>query len=181
MSFNFKELSLTGVELSTSAPILTPGRYVVEVTDASLKDTRNGGTAVELNMKDTKGGGTLRAWLNVFVPASKPATRIGREQLKALLTFGGHPTPDNPSDISSLKGLKVGASVGKDTYMSDGEERVGSKLKGFFDPSEIDPDIKPKAGSPDQDKSDSDKPSDSPTDDIDDEIPFQAWLTRGGS
>ena len=56
--------------------------------------------------------------------------------------------------------------------MSDGEERVGSKLKGFFDPSEIDPDIKPKAGSPDQDKSDSDKPSDSPTDDIDDEIPF---------
>ena len=29
----------------------------------------------------------------------------------------------------------------------DGEERTGSKLKGFFDPSEIDPDT-PKKSSP---------------------------------
>ena len=167
MSFNFKELSLSGVELSTSAPILTPGRYVVEVTDSFLKTTKNGGNAVELTMKDTKGGGTLRGWLNVNVPSSKPATRIGREQLKALLTFGGHPTPDSPGDVASIIGLKVGASVGKDTYMSDGEERVGSKLKGFFDPSEVDPDAKPV--SPTQSYEDDGSPSST---NLDDEIPF---------
>ncbi len=167
MSFNFKELSLSGVELSTSPQILTPGRYIVEVTDASLKQTKNGGTAVELSMSDTKGGGSIRAWLNVQVPSSKPATRIGREQLKALLTFGGHPTPDNPSDIASLKGLKVGASVGKDTYTTDnGEEKTGSKLKGFFDPSEIDPDAKPV--SPSQSSGE----ASSSSKDLDDEIPF---------
>tara|TARA_B100000745_G_scaffold300348_1_gene253925 strand:+ start:1248 stop:1757 length:510 start_codon:yes stop_codon:yes gene_type:complete len=144
MAFNFKELSLSEVDVSTAAPILMPGRYVVEVKDAELRGTKNGGDAVQISMTDTKGGGSLRGWLNVNVPSSKPATRIGREQLKALLTFGGHPTPDNPNDIKSLIGLTVGISVGKDTYQKDGVEREGSKLKGFFDPSELDPDILPK-------------------------------------
>tara|TARA_Y100000813_G_C24092312_1_gene318803 strand:- start:53 stop:559 length:507 start_codon:yes stop_codon:yes gene_type:complete len=147
MAFNFRELNLSGVDISSAPQILQPGRYVVTITDAFIKQTRNGGSAVELSLTDVKGQGTLRAWINVNVPSSQTATRIGREQLKALLIHGGHPTPDNPSDIASLKGLKVGASVQKDTYTMDGEERTGSKLKGFFDPSEIDPDT-PKKSSP---------------------------------
>jgi len=169
MAFNFKELSLSEVEISTAAPILMPGRYVVEVKDAEIRETRNGGNSVQISMTDTKGGGSLRGWLNVNVPSSKPATRIGREQLKALLTFGGHPTPDNPSDIKSLIGLTVGISVGKDTYQKDGVEREGSKLKGFFDPSELDPDILPKNQSL---TSLSDVASAKKAEDLDDEIPF---------
>ena len=141
MAFNFRDLNLSGVEISSAPQILKPGRYVVEVSEAFTKQTRNGGTAIELTMSDTKGGGSLRAWVNVHVPSSQTATRIGREQLKALVTFGGHPSPDNPGDIATLKGLKVGASVMTDTYTMDGEKREGSKLKGFFDPSEIDPEI----------------------------------------
>ena len=148
MSFNFNDLNLSGVEISSAPAMLKPGRYVVQITSSHLKQTRNGGTAVELSMTDVKGTGTLRAWVNVFVPSSTTANRIGREQLKALLTHGGHPTPDNPKDIGSIEGLKVGASVGTDTYTNDnGEERTGSKLKGFFDPSEIDPNIKKKVAS----------------------------------
>jgi hypothetical protein len=169
MAFNFKELSLSEVDVSTAAPILMPGRYVVEVKDAELRGTKNGGDAVQISMTDTKGGGSLRGWLNVNVPSSKPATRIGREQLKALLTFGGHPTPDNPSDINSLIGLTVGISVGKDTYTKDGVERDGSTLKGFFDPSELDPDILPKNQS---ETSLSDVASAKKAEDLDDEIPF---------
>ena len=120
MAFNFRELNLSGVDISSAPQILQPGRYVVTITDAFIKQTRNGGSAVELSLTDVKGQGTLRAWINVNVPASQTATRIGREQLKALLIHGGHPTPDNPSDIASLKGLKVGASVQKDTYTMDG-------------------------------------------------------------
>ena len=166
MSFSFNDLNLSGVEVSSSAPILEPGRYVVEIKEAGLKPTRNGGTAVELSMTSTNGKGSLRAWINVHVPSSKTATRIGREQLKALLIHGGHPSPDNPKDIASIKGLKVGASVGQDKYTTDsGEERVGSKLKGFFDPSEIDPSIeKRKAPSP---ANGSDK-----SDDLEETIPF---------
>jgi hypothetical protein len=147
MSFNFNDLNLSGVEISSAPAMLKPGRYVVQITSAHTKQTRNGGTAVELAMTDVKGMGSLRAWVNVFVPSSTVATRIGREQLKALLTHGGHPTPDNPKEISSIEGLKVGASVGSDKYTNDnGEERTGSKLKGFFDPSEIDPNIEKKVG-----------------------------------
>ena len=43
MAFNFRELNLSGVEVSGAAPILQPGRYVCEVTDAFLKPTKNGG------------------------------------------------------------------------------------------------------------------------------------------
>ena len=166
MSFSFNDLNLSGVEVSSSAPILEPGRYVVEIKEAGLKPTRNGGTAVELSMTATNGKGSLRAWINVHVPSSKTATRIGREQLKALLIHGGHPSPDNPKDITSVKGLKVGASVGQDKYTTDsGKERIGSKLKGFFDPSEIDPSIeKRKAPSP---ANGSDK-----SDDLEESIPF---------
>jgi|8_EtaG_2_1085327.scaffolds.fasta_scaffold00080_12 hypothetical protein len=168
MSFSFNDLNLSGVEVSTSAPILEPGRYVVEVKEAGLKPTRNGGTAVELSMTDTKGKGSLRAWINVHVPSSKVATRIGREQLKALLIHGGHPNPNNPSDIGSIKGLKVGASVGQDKYKTDtGEERIGSRLKGFFDPSDIDPSIEKRANGKVENSTASDK-----SDDLEETIPF---------
>ena len=65
-----------------------------------------------------------------------------------------------------MNGLKVGASVGQDKYTTDsGEERIGSKLKGFFDPSEIDPSIeKRKAPSPANGSDNSD--------DLDESIPF---------
>tara|TARA_B100000424_G_scaffold271708_1_gene276050 strand:- start:39829 stop:40338 length:510 start_codon:yes stop_codon:yes gene_type:complete len=141
MAFNFRELNLSGVEVSGAAPILQPGRYVCEVTDAFLKPTKNGGSSIEITLNDTKGGGSVRSWVNVHVPISEQATRIGREQLKALLIYGGHSNPERPGDISSLKGLKVGVSVGQDKYTMDGVEKVGSKVKGFFDPSEIDPAI----------------------------------------
>lgn len=166
MSFNFNELNLSGVDISSAPAMLKPGRYVVQITSSHLKQTRNGGTAVELAMTDVKGMGSLRAWINVHVPSSTTATRIGREQLKALLTHGGHPSPDNPKDIGSIAGLKVGASVGSDKYTTDnGEERIGSKLKGFFDPADIDPNIERKTVSPNGAKS-----TDSPG--SDDKIPF---------
>jgi len=63
----------------------------------------------------------------------KPMTqKWGREKLKALLTHGGHPTPDKPGDISSLKGLSVGVHVEKDEYTDNtGMKREGSRVKRF--------------------------------------------------
>lgn len=137
MSFSFNELNLSNVQVSSGSATLKPGRYQCEVTDAVLRDTRTGGKQIEVSLNDLAGGGNIRVWLNVHLPSSQEATRIGREQLKAMLTFGGHATPDNPSDISSLKGLKPGVRVVSDSYQKDGETRTGSTVKGFFDPAEI--------------------------------------------
>tara|TARA_R100001460_G_scaffold104937_1_gene151020 strand:- start:2597 stop:2833 length:237 start_codon:yes stop_codon:yes gene_type:complete len=78
-----------------------------------------------------------------------------------MLTFGGHASPDKPSDIATLKGLKPGVRVVSDTYQQDGEERTGSTVKGFFDPSEI--------GGKSSDPPSENEKSD---DDLDDDIPF---------
>jgi hypothetical protein len=137
MSFSFNELNLSSLEVSSGSTTLSPGRYHCEVTEAKLRDTRTGGKQIEVTFNDLSGRGSIRSWINVHVPSSEKATRIGREQLKALLTFGGHSNPDRPEDIASMKGLKPGVSVVSDTYTKDGEEREGSTVKGYFDPAEI--------------------------------------------
>lgn len=157
MAFSFDNLNLAGVEAAGSSSTLKPGRYQCKVTDANLRDTRSGGKQVEVTLEDVSSGQSVRHWINVHVPSSDTATRIGREQLKALLAFGGHANPDKPGDIKSLKGLKPGVIVVSQTYNKDGEERTGSAVKGYFDPSEI--------GSPKAEPSKSDK-------DFEDDIPF---------
>lgn len=135
MAFSFNELNLSGVEVSTGGGTLQPGRHVCKISDAVIKDTRTGGKQLEVQLDSVKGGG-IRAWINVHVPASQDATRIGREQLKALLVHGGHPNPDRPGDVASMKGLTVGVAVKSDSYEKNGETRTGSRVHYFFDPSE---------------------------------------------
>lgn len=162
MAFSFNDLNLSSLEVASGSTTLKPGRYHCEVTDAKLRDTRTGGKQIEVSFNDLSGQGSIRAWINVHVPSSEKATRIGREQLKALLTFGGHSNPDHPEDIALMKGLKPGVSVVSDTYTKDGEEREGSAVKGYFDPAEIGG---TKAKPPADNQSDK-------KEDLDDDIPF---------
>jgi hypothetical protein len=136
MAFSFKDLNLSGVEAASAGSVLKPGRHVVTVAEAAIKTSRANGAILELKLTNQEGA--IRHWINVHVPNSEQATRIGREQLKALLVHGGHPNPDNPGGVEKIRNLQVGISVGSDTYTDkDGNERTGSKVKGFFDPSEI--------------------------------------------
>jgi hypothetical protein len=136
MAFSFKDLNLSGVEAASAGSVLKPGRHVVTVAEAQIKTSRSNGAILELKLTNQEGA--IRHWINVHVPNSEQATRIGREQLKALLVHGGHPNPDNPGGVEKIRGLTVGVSVGSDTYTDkDGNERTGSKVKGFFDPSEV--------------------------------------------
>jgi len=132
--FSFNNLNLSEVEFSGGSSILDPGRHVVKVDSAELKDTRTGGKQIAVSFSSTEGKGGIRAWINVHVPSSPTATKIGREQLKALLVNGGHANPDHPGDVASLVGLIVGVGVAEDRYIKDGEERVGSKVSYYFDP-----------------------------------------------
>jgi hypothetical protein len=137
MAFSFNQLNLESVNAAAAADTLKPGRYQCKVAKAEVKQTKTGGSQLEVTLVDLGGQGSIRAWINVHVPSSAEATRIGREQLKGLLLFGGHKTPDHPGDVRTIVGLKPGVAVGTDDYEKDGETRKGSKVRGFFDPKEI--------------------------------------------
>ena len=109
----FSELDLSGIEEARGVSILQPGTYDVRVLTAEWQEMNNGnGHQVMVELEDTAGTGTIRHWINVHHKTSKQAQEIGQRQLKSLLQFGGHPNPDKPGDISSLRGLIVGAVVG---------------------------------------------------------------------
>jgi hypothetical protein len=146
MSFSFRELSLDGVDAqkeSSGGSILKAGDYSCKINSAEVKDTRTGGKQVVIDLKDEQSGSSIKDFINVHVPASEGlsveeknnktnAQKWGREKLKALLTHGGHPSPDKPGDISSLVGLRVGVHVEKDEYTdSTGMKREGSRVKRF--------------------------------------------------
>jgi hypothetical protein len=137
MAFSFDQLDLSGVEASKGVGALPPGKYLCVTKDAKIRDTRSGGKQLEIAFEDKGGAGSIRDWINVHVPASQEATRIGREQLKALLLHGGHPNPDKPGDIRYMNGLTVGVAVKAEEYEKDGEKKKGSKVHYFFHPSEL--------------------------------------------
>jgi len=145
MSFNFNNLSLAGVDISSGGNRLKPGRYICTVTGVEQKNTRTGGgVGLSVSLADVAGPGSIDVWLNLMIPTSEEATRIGREQLKALLVHGGHPDPDNIGrhGLGSIKGLKVGVLVEMEKYMKDGVWKDGSRVTGFVAPSAIDPSLK---------------------------------------
>lgn len=161
MSFSFSDLNLSGVDVGrASGTGLKPGRYICKVTEAKLEDVKSGsGKKLTVSLAELGGAGSITHWINVYLPKSEEATRIGREQLKALLTHGGHPSPDKPGDVRTMKGLIVGVVVVSEEYVKNGETRKGSAVSGYVSPTEIDPDFKAGAKA-------------AGSGELDDEIPF---------
>jgi hypothetical protein len=140
----FGGLNLSGIEASDYVGI-PEGNHVVRSVDAKIEDVAGSKTNKKLvvDFKEVGGPGRIRFQFNVF-NTSAQAQDIGLRQLKSFLVSGKHPTPDNPRDVSTLKGLTVGVTVapGK-PYMKDGKERVNNEIKRFFNPNELDSDEAP--------------------------------------
>jgi hypothetical protein len=156
MGFSFNDLNLSNVTVTSAPRTLRPGRYAVEVKEAELTPTRNGGTQLKCRLVDKASNDSILHWIPLHNPNSEINQRIGREQFKAMLVHGGHNNPDEPGDIKTVNGLVVGVSIGTDSYMKDGEQREGSKVKGFFPAA----DINPKYGSAAPAASSSEAPND---------------------
>ena len=110
---SFSELDLSTVTEAKGVSILQPGTYDVRVANAEWQEMNNGnGHQVMVELEDVDGGGSIRHWINVHHKTSKQAQEIGQRQLKSLLQFGGHPSPDKPGDIATLRGLHVGVVIG---------------------------------------------------------------------
>jgi hypothetical protein len=72
------------------------------------------------------GGQKVNDRINI-VNNSKEAVEIGRARLKHLLEMAGHPNPNQPKDVNSIKGLNVGVHVvdGADWADQEGMIRKG--------------------------------------------------------
>lgn len=139
--FDFRDLNLSSVEVSSGSSILQPGKHVVSVLEAKVSPTKanDGSKALAIKVGGLNGEGTLSHWINLYSAKSPKATEIGREELKSLLVWGGHPTPNHPGDVASIVGLKVGVIVRANEYTKDGQVRTGSEIAKFIDPADVDP------------------------------------------
>jgi len=123
MSWSFDKLDLGNVETDGGRATLRPGNHEVKISSAEIKTTKAGnGKYIEVKLEADNGQYVLDR-INVHNPNQK-ATEIGLARLKSLLTFGGHPSPDQPGDIKSLVGLKVGVRVEQGESWRDSEGNV---------------------------------------------------------
>lgn len=105
----FGGLDLSDVEAEKAR--LRPGAYICKITAAEVKATKdNKGRQVVVSFVSESGDGEIQDWINV-ANASADAERIGRQKLKSLLIACGHPNPDKPGDVESIKGRRIGVRV----------------------------------------------------------------------
>lgn len=141
MSWNgFQSLDLSGVEADNFNPITQPGLYNFNCTDVELKTGPNKvNKRLILTLVDSVGGGTLKAGFNIVHQGSPQAQEIALRQLKSFLISGGHPNPDHPGDLETLKGLTPKAYVdyGKPYIDKEtGQEKKNFEVKRFVLPGE---------------------------------------------
>lgn len=103
---------------------LPPGEYITNVTNAEVKDTKNG-TGQYIKVELTVDGPTQtgrKIFTNFNVKNDNPkAVQIGLGQLKAFLIKAKYPTPDKLESVGELNGLRVGVKtkVRKDDQFGD--------------------------------------------------------------
>lgn len=132
MSFSFKTLSLKNIEAKSAATVLKSGRHLVTVRESEVVQTK-AKTGYMLVLRLSSEDGVITDRINVE-NANKEAERIGLSQLKGMLECAGHPTPDEPGDVASLKGLKVGIIVGQEG-MHEGQPSF--KVKSYCKPEDV--------------------------------------------
>jgi hypothetical protein len=112
---------------------LPAGKYVCNVTNTEMKDTKDGtGAYIRTELTVAEGDAKGRkVWFNINVRNKNPqATEIGMSQLKALLVCAGYPTPDKLSGIGELNGLTVGVK----TKIKTDEYGEKAEVSYFYEP-----------------------------------------------
>ena len=110
-TFSFASLNLSGIETERpSGNKVEIGPQTLTITEAKVRPTNSGnGFQLEVKLEDSK-----NAYIRDFITiqhSSADAQKFGRQRLKALLTYAGHPSPDEPGDVSSIVGRQVGVHV----------------------------------------------------------------------
>lgn len=115
-------LDLTGVKVQTGDYQLVPsGTYRARIAKATAGDTKAGGRKIDIQLKISAGKHENRVVFASFnyKNASEEAERIGKEQLKTLMSAAG--MGDVLESVSDLEGkevaIKIGQKKGTDAVM----------------------------------------------------------------
>lgn len=111
---------------------LPAGKYVCNITNAELKDTKAGNgkyVKVEFTVKEGESSGR-KVWAQINVANANPkAEEIGKSQLKSLLICAAYPNPDKLDSVTSLCGLTVGVK----TKIKTDEYGEKAEVSYFYD------------------------------------------------
>lgn len=126
MSFDLSGVKAQGNET------LPAGKYVCNVTNAELKDTKDGtGEYIRAELTVAEGEAKNRKIFTNFNTKNKnqQAVTIGLGQLKSLLESAKYPTPDKLESVSALCGLTVGVK----TKIKTDEYGEKAEVSYFYD------------------------------------------------
>ena len=126
---------LSQVSTSRNFENIPDDKYVCNVTDAKMADSKNGGMYIKTTFTVAAGQYEGRKiFTNFNVQNANPqAVQIGLGQLKSLLENAGYATPDKLSGVEALSGLRVGV---KTKTKKDEEYGDRTEISYFFKPTE---------------------------------------------
>lgn len=132
---DFTSLDLSDIEAASGFKTLSVGEHRVRISEAKVDEKQ---LVIEFTSVD--GDGSIRQWLNLWHD-SADARMYAMQKLKAVLENGGHPNPDRPGDVGTLKNLELNITVGmsKRWKGKDGEWREARAEVKAYAPLGADP------------------------------------------
>jgi len=131
----FGSLDLSGVEESKGGSMLSVGTHVVKCTEADMESfgATDSNKRLRCELVSEESAGKLNHSFNIIHTTSDMAQEIGRRMLKSFLVAGGHPNPNKPGDVKTMKGLKatVVVGMGKPYKNKNGIEVQYPEIKSF--------------------------------------------------
>jgi hypothetical protein len=128
---------LSNVESQKPQNTIPDDKYVCNVTEAKMKDTKTGGMMIQATLTIAAGKFKGRKiFTNFNVENANPkAVEIGLAQLKSLLETAGYPNPNKLGGVDELCGLRVGVKTKtrKDETYGDRTE-----VSYFLSPQKVD-------------------------------------------
>lgn len=121
------------VETQSFEPV-PPGKYLAQIEDAELKNTKSGGAGLNLKFKVATGqhsGRILFDWINLAHPTSTKCVEIGQQQLAGLCKALSVVTVTNTNE---LLGKQIGLQVAIDK-----DDSTRNEVKGYINPNESAP------------------------------------------
>lgn len=132
-------LNLSDVSTMSDKVVLPTGNYPVKITSAEVAETKKGGHMIVAGFTVTAGehkGATVTNRFNI-VNDNEDAVRIGLQQIKTILTVGGHKNPNLLKHTGELVGLELSIyieEVDNNWTNKDGEEveSTQNEFKGYM-------------------------------------------------
>lgn len=136
------KLDLSANTAYTGRTVLPTGIYNMEITRADVKETKAGGHMLEVDCTVMDGEHQSKIILERIniQHTNEKVVKYGLNQIKTILTVGGHSNPNFLADTDEMIGLKLRLSVEENIQMKDGQPVTDdngkpyreNKVKGTF-------------------------------------------------